>query len=126
MKKIKLILLFFSIMFLLGCSSGQKQIEGVSPEFSKDVWEVINDTTNELKNLDLDNEACTVGKSIMPFTDKWEYNISTPKEQEIYDIIADSTTYIFANPTNFDEEEIEWSLKNFKESKFKLEELIKE
>lgn len=124
MKQIKLFLLIFSLIFLVGCSSTQKSIEGVSEEFSNDVWEVINDTTNELKNLDLNNEECTVGKTILPFIEKWEYKISTPKEQEIYDIIDDSTTYIFANPTNFDKEEIEWSLKNFKEQKFKLEKLI--
>lgn len=115
----------FILLFFVGCSSTQKTIEGTSKEFSKDVLEVINDTTNELKNFDINNEKCTVGKSILPFTEKWEYKISTPKEQEIYNIINEMTLYIFANPTDFDEDRIEWKLKNFKEQKFKLEKLIK-
>lgn len=127
MQQIKLFLvsmIFLSLIFGVGCGSSHKPIDGVSEEFSKDVWEFIEITTEELRNFDPTNDNSTVGKGTRPFLQKYKNNISTAKEQEIYDLIDKMYLYIIGKPTQIEKGRLEDSLEIFKDLKFKLEKAI--
>lgn len=127
MRQFKLLILsmiILSLFFMVGCGSTSKSIEGVSQEFSNDVYEFINITTEELRNFDPANDNSTLGKGTRPFLQKYKDNISTTKEQEIYDVINEMYLYIVGKPTQIEKDRLENRIKIFKNLKFDLEELI--
>lgn len=126
MRQIKLFLvsMIFLSLLLGGCGSTQKTIEGVSEQFSKDVWEFVNITTEELRNFDPTKDNSTLGKGTLPFLRKYENNISTEKEQKIYDLINEMYLFDIGKPTQIDKEDLESSMKIFKDLKFKLDKLV--
>lgn len=99
-KTIILLLCLVLSFFIFGCGVENKQINGCSDEFSKDVYVILDGFNEDCKRLNINNKKDiyvgdnSVGANFINKYNAWELN---EKEQEIYKIVSDSIfkTYVY-------------------------------